>query len=321
MKVYLEQNSGDNSQTVPYYANIEIASITVDLESRFQVPLWLQTNGRDYYTADICGFEVEGDSPEAVIALIERLMPQLVNLARLPTYVFIARRSRKMFPVYTRDDEVFATTPGGPLFKHVELAKVREYLTDYMHTIGALGAPGKSEKLHVRGVDRDTLELVRPIFYLKKRAQQHDDNEFWAPVFASDRAGTIYTYAASGKREVEKAEGHELFWLRSQVAQALMADKRLKEDYDLRPDRLLPEYWAEVKQVLKPLPSRLAYDGTRLEVYQKGKHVVAVEPRETEDRYNLYISPDLEDLRSRVAKELVRRRIISAAEKVKIGTS
>ena len=75
----------------------------------------------------------------------------LINLSRLPTYVFIAPRSHKMYPVYTVNDEVFATTPGGPVFKHVELAKVREFLADYLHEIGALGVTDKSEKLHVRG--------------------------------------------------------------------------------------------------------------------------------------------------------------------------
>jgi hypothetical protein len=36
--------------------------------------------------------------------------------------LFIARRSHKMYPVYTYGDKVFATTPGDPVFEHVELA-------------------------------------------------------------------------------------------------------------------------------------------------------------------------------------------------------
>ena len=247
MRISIEQNSNNNSSTVPYFANVEIATITADFNTRYRVPIWQRTNGKTKYAADVCGFQIEGDSPDAVSALIEKMVPELVNMARLPSYVFIARRSHKMYPVYTYGDEVFATTPGGPLFKHVELAKVREYLSDYMHTIKALGAPGKSEKLHVRGVHRETLGLIRPVFYLKKRSQSDDDNEFWAPVFTSRDGNSIYAYAASGRREVEIDDGHEVFRLRSQVAQALIADKRLKEDYDLRADRLLPDYWKKVQ--------------------------------------------------------------------------
>ena len=319
MKLYLEQNSGSDSSTVPYLANVEISTISIDFNTKFQVPITQRVNGKTMYMANICGFESEGDSPEVVLALIENLVPELINLARLPTYVFIARRSHKMYPVYTYGDKVFATTPGGPLFEHVELAKVREYLADYLNTIGELGVPGKSEKLHVRGVHRRTLGLVRPIFYLKKRPASHDDNEFWAPVFPSKDADSIYTYAASGRREVDIDNGYEVLWLRSQVAQALIADKRLVEDDDLRVDRLLPEYWEQVKASMTPLPNKLKFNGgTTFDIYQKGKRVVAVEHRTDEDRYSFYIGKDMEDLRLRTAKDLTRRGLVTDPAQVKI---
>ena len=55
-------------------------------------------------------------------------------------------------------DEVFVTTPGGPVFRDVELAKVRGYLSDYLHTMEELGTADHVETLHVRGVDRNTLQ-------------------------------------------------------------------------------------------------------------------------------------------------------------------
>jgi len=318
MKVFLEQNRGSNSDAWPYFARTEIATITVDFNTRFNIPIARRVNGKTTYTAEVCGFQTEAGSPEAVVALIEKLLPQLVNMARLPTYVFIARRSHKMYPVYTYGNQVFATTPGGPLFEHVELAKVREYLSDYMHAIGALGAPGKSEKLHVRGVHRETLNLVRPIFYLKKRPQGEDDNEFWAPVFPSKSGDTIYTYAASGRREVDIDKGYEVLWLRSQVAQALMADKRLKEDYDLRVDRLLPEYWQQVRASMQALPGKLAFNGSTFDLYQKGRRVVAVEHRADENRYSFYIGKDMDDLCRRTAKDLLRRRLVENVADVQL---
>ena len=318
MKVYLEQNSGPDNNITPYFANIEISTISIDFNTNFQVPITQRANGHTIYAANVCGFQTEGDSLETVVAFIEKLVPELVNLARLPTYVFIARRSHKMYPVYTYGDKVFATTPGGPLFEHVELAKVREYLSDYMHTIGELGTPGKSETLHVRGVHRKTLSLVRPIFYLKKRPESHDDNEFWAPVFPSKDGDSIYTYAVNGRREVDIDNGYEVLWLRSQVAQALIADKRLIDDEDLRVDRLLPEYWDQAKASMQPLPNKLVINDIAFNTYQKGRRVVAVEYRATEDRYSFYIGKNMEGLRHRTAKDLVRRGLISDPAEVKI---
>ncbi len=319
MRVLLKKNSDSSSSSVPYFAHIEIATITADLETSFQIPIRVrQSQGTELYTSEICGFQVEGDTPAVVISLIEKLVPGLVNMARLPTYVFIARRSHKMYPVYTYEDKVFATTPGGPLFEHVELAKVREFLADYLHNIKALGVPGRSESLHVRGVRRTNLALIRPVFYLKKRPEAKDDNEFWAPVFLTDDESGVYTYAANGRREVDLAGGYEALLLRSQVAQALIADKRLKDNYALRPDRLLPDYWERVKATLVQLPHKLGHNGTTFDLYKNGKYVVAVEHRIQEDRYSLYVGKDIDSLRDRTARDLVRRGLTKEVSDVKI---
>ncbi|MFC1975913.1 hypothetical protein ACFLXQ_05905 [Chloroflexota bacterium] len=318
MKISLEQNVKNDNEAVPYLVNVEISTMTIDLDTTFSIPVHHYTNGKTIYNTEVCGFRVEADVPDQIVPVTERLIRGLVNMARLPTYVFIARRSRRIYPVYTVGDEVFATTLGGPVFRHVELAKVREFLNDYLHAVGEIGTPGKSDKLRVRGVNKNSLALVRPIFYLKKRPQSEDEAEFWAPVFLADDQASIYTYAASGQREIDLAGGYETLLLRSQVAQALIADKRLKDNYDLRPDRLMPDYWERVKSTLKLQPENLAFDDTTFEVYRNGRGIVAAEYRRDEDRYSLYIGQDLDDLRERTAKDLARRGLISNTEAVEI---
>ena len=320
MKITLKQNLGENSGKVPYLADIEITRLTVDIEKNFQVPIYRhEVKGKEYYTAHVCGFQVEADdSPETIISLLDQLVPTLVNMSRLPTYVFIARRSHRMYPVYTISNEVFATTPGGPIFKHVELAKVREYLTDYLNTTGVLGEPSKSEKLHVRGVRRSNLALTRPLFYLKKRRQTNDDTEFWAPVFQTDGGEAIYAYAASGRRQVDVDGGHEILRLRTQVAQALIADKRLKDEHDLRADRLLPEYWEKIQPSMQTVSSKLWYNGTAFDLYQEGKYLLAIEYRSDEDRYSLYIGTNPGDLQKRAAADLIRRKLINQPDLVRM---
>jgi len=317
MKISLEQNVTDN-EAIPYFVDVEIDTITIDLYTNYHIPVYKQTNGKTGYNVEICGFQVNADTPDNIVPVTERLIRGLVNMSRLPTYMFIARRSRQTYPVYTVGDEVFATTPGGPVFRHVELAKVREHLTEYLNAVGEIGTPGKSERLRVRGVDAESLSLVRPVFYLKKRPQSEDEAEFWAPVFLSDDHGSIYCYAASGRREIDISGGYEALLLRTQVAQALIADKRLKDPYDLRPDRLLPDFWERVKKTLKLQSPKLVFGDTTFEIYKNGKGIIAVEYREDEDRYSLYIGKDIDDLRDRTAKDLVRRGIITNTEAVQI---
>lgn len=323
MKISLKPNASADSQQIPYLIHIEIDTLTIDTGSIFDVPMHIHGNGRTLYNAEVCGFRVEGRQPDEVVTLVSKLMSGLVNVARLPTYVFIARRSHQMYPVYTVGDEVLATTPGGPAFRHIELAKVRDYLSDYLHFIGELGVPGKSEKLHVRGVSRKSLALVRPIFYLKKRPMNDDENEFWAPVFISSSGDSIYTYAASGRREVDLNSGREALLLQSQVAQALMADKRLKDTYNLRIDRLLPDYWQTIKATLQAHPAKLVYDApklgkVKLDMYRNGKFVVAVEHRQDEDRYSLFLGQNETDLADHAIQDLVRRGLITNSTSIRI---
>ena len=77
MKVYLEQNSGNN--TVPYIADIEVSTVTIDINTHFRVPIYERSNGKTRYTANVCGFAVEGDDPDVVVSFIEKLVPRLIS--------------------------------------------------------------------------------------------------------------------------------------------------------------------------------------------------------------------------------------------------
>jgi hypothetical protein len=255
---------------------------------------------------NLCGFELSSSHPESLPNKINEFLPRLISLARLPTYMFIARQAGGLYPVYTHDDEVFATVPGGPVFRHVELAKVREYLSDYLHSAGILGEKGLSDKLHVRGVNMNTLGLRRPIFYLKKRVP--DEVDFWAPVFEAGDAKNIYAYAASERRDVPIAAGDEVLLLRRTVANALKQHNRLADSYDLRPDRLFPEYWERLKETLTEIDP-IEANGVELPVYQNGDALIAVEGRPEEGRYGLFLGKDLDDLRDRITVDFERRSI------------
>jgi hypothetical protein len=308
MKIVLEPNAGSDNQKIPYFACAEIATLTIDSGSVFQVPVHLkQMAYKKIYDVEICGFRLETDTLDNIPALVEKLLSGLVNMTRLPSYVFIARRSRGIYPVYTVGNEVFATTPGGPVFRHVELAKVREYLNDYLHEMGILGKPGMSDKLHVRGVNTKTLGVIRPIFYLKKRVP--GETEFWAPVFLSDDEGSIYTFAANAKRTVPVEEGKEIFSLHRIVAEVLITDNRLHNVYDLRPERLFPEQWEHLKNILTPLDKYITISDIQIPLYRNGKAFIGLESRLDENRYSLFLGEDIEDVRSRVVRSFTRRGV------------
>jgi hypothetical protein len=320
MRLTLFHNSPAAQATIPYILSVSLDGEVIPPDTYFHVPVHYERrvgNGA-LYNVEICGFRVEASTPADLFEPVETLLMGLINMARLPTYVFAAGDSQQLYPVYTIEDEVMATTPGGPVFRHVELAKVRHYLSDYLHTMEQLGQVNKSERLHVRGVDMNTLGLIRPVFYLKKRVP--GENEFWAPVFPSPDGASIYTFAASRRREVPVNGGTEVLALQALVAQALIADRRLNDPFDLRPDRLFPEGWERLRQRLLPQPYRLTYpaaDGRRMltmRVYRHGKKYLVAEHRQHEDRYNLFLGEDPFDLQRRVARDLARRGVVQEAE-------
>jgi hypothetical protein len=333
MKLSIFNNSANGRDSAPYVLSVDLAGHVIPPDTHYHIPIYLdravgadeRSAGAPNFNVEICGFRLEAEDPENLFRPAAELLDGLINMARLPTYIFAAGRSMLIYPVYTVEDEVFATTPGGPVFRHVELAKVRRYLSDYLHTMEELGTVGRAETLHVRGVDSTTLGLMRPVFYLKKRVV--GENEFWAPVFRSPDGRTVYTYAASARRETLIRNGLEVLDLQAIVADALIADQRLQDPPDLRPDRLFPGIWQQLQMQLIPQPYRLSYPGhgggqnSGLTLYRYGKSYLAAEHRQDEDRYNLFLGKDPLDLRARVAQELLRRALITANGDVELMTA
>lgn len=314
MKITVEKNTADDSygRTHPYIARVEIISATMNVGTVYQIPVFVEYSGlQKTFGVDVCGFRVAAKHPQQIIDPLTRLLYGLINASRLPHYVFIARRARAVFPVYTIDNQVMAITQNGPYFKHVELAKVREYLTDFLHQAGVLGEKGLSDKLHVRGVSQLTLGLRRPIFYLKKRVAGETD--FWAPVFQAADGKTIYVYAVNQRREVTKAGGMEVLELQELVARALQADGRLQNSFDLRPDRLFPYLWEEMKSHLHA-ERPLSINQIELPQYRDGLHWVALETRPDEERFGLFLGRTADDLAARVRADFQRRGLLDAPD-------
>lgn len=279
-------------------------------DHQFQIPVKLIKNGVTKYKAQLCGFQVESDREKDIPKLVRYLLDRLINLDRLPDYVFVADRAKRLYPVYTVGNEVAVTTPNGPVFRHVELAKVREYLTDYLHETKILGQDGKSDKLHVRGIDHSTLGLRAPLFYLKK--YNENETRFWAPVFESDDRTGIYVYAANNRRDVPKDDGREVIQLIKLVSELLVTQNRLTDLYDLRADRLKTAYWEIVKSAFEPVGNRIEVGSKTLDIYKSGMDFIAVEHREKEsrekiDRFGLYLGKSVEDLTKRVLVDFKRR--------------
>lgn len=305
MNISIEKNlSVDPSAEVnPYIARIEMpASIQQGIV--YQVPVFVRYQGlKKTFFVEICGFQAKAAKPHQLSGLIHELVTRLTNASRLPTYVFIARRARVIYPVYTIDDEVVALTAVGPVFRHVELAKVREYLTDFLHEANVLGEKGLSDKLHVRGISQRTLGLRRPVMYLKKRIPKEVD--FWAPVFQTADGRSIYAYAASQRHEVMRDE-EEVLDIHEKVGVALQKDRRLNNLFDLRPDRLMPGYWHRLESTLT-MQKTIPVGKQAIPVYQHSHMWIGVEFREDEERYGLYLGRDEAEVQHHATLDFTRR--------------
>lgn len=309
MRITLERSIASDAvaEHYPFTLRVEIINATKDRGAVYEVPVYVRYNGLNKtFGVEVFGFREEVPKPHLLVERVEKLLRGLITAVRFPTYMFIARRAKAIFPVYTIDHEVFATTQHGPVFRHVELAKVREYLTDYLHEANILGTRGLSDKLYVRGVSTHTLGLRRPVLYLKKRVL--GENDFWAPVFQSGNGRSLYTYAASQRHEIERQSDEVLLLLRT-VASALQTDGRLNNPLDLRPDRLMPSYWRRLEQILHPVGVTTVGDH-RLGLYEINRCLIAVEERTDEERFGLFLGETKEDVQQRVRADYERRGLI-----------
>lgn len=304
----LERNTGSDRLSVPYFTHINCPDI-INRGPDFEVPVRAAYIGmKKTFSVEIAGFRMMTEQLSAIPTNIEKLMNGVVRGGRIPHYVFIARDAGTIYPVYTVDDVVVAPTPNGPLFEHVELAKVRDNLADYLHKIRVLGKNGRNDKLHVRGVHRRTLQLIRPKFYLKKRVPGETD--FWAPVFASIDSPRIYAYAASDRREANLNEGREVLVLRELVAKLLQREHRLNNTYDLRLDRLFPDTWHALEGHLERCEDDLNVNGFPLPLYKSDKDIyIALERRPDEERFSLFMGTSRDDVLEQATRDFLRRGI------------
>lgn len=315
MKLSIERNTHPDEserEKAPWLVVAEIENETADIGRLYKIPIYVRYVGvlKNYHVI-ICGARLDAqDRPANLLGPVSNLLHSLLNGSRFPTYMFIARRARHLYPAYTIENEVFIPTQsGGPIFRHVELAKVREYLTDFLHDIKIVGKDGVSDKLHVRGVDSLTFELHRPVFYLKKRARSREP--FWAPVFENDDGTGIYTIAASARREVPIGDGREVIRLREMVAHVLHADQRITDLLDLRTDRVMASYWERLQENLTQ-ESELSVDGRQLTFYSMngGAPWILTEPRPYENRVGLFFGSSADDVLERARRDFKRRKAI-----------
>ena len=314
IRVHLERNNNSDRLSIPYIAHVECDEL-ITFGTKFQLPIRATYVANvKMFNVDVCGFRMMTEHLKQLPELIQKLMTNVARSGRLPTYVFIARDAGTIYPVYTVNDEVLAPTASGMFFRHVELAKVRSLLSDYLHETGILGTAKHADKLHVRGVSRDTLQLKRPRFYLKKRVVGQEP--FWAPVFKSSDGTSLYTYAASKQRVVLLEDGLEVLMMQKVVAAALIEQSRLQHPHDLRVDRMFADNWRDLERHLIRLSEQdLHLSGMVIPVYQSADATYfGLERRAEEDRYGLHMGDSIETLKGRILQDLNRRGITNSDE-------
>ncbi len=308
MTITLERNTGPKSLKVPYIAHIDCPGL-INRGPQFDVPVRAAYDGmKKTLSVEIAGFRMMTDQLNQVPTIIDKLINSLIRSNQLPHYVFIARDAGTIYPVYAIGDEVVAPTPDGPIFQDAELAKVRERLSDYLHDTKVLGAHGRTDKFHVRGVHRFSLLLIRPKFYLKKRIAGEAD--FWTPVFASVDSPRIYAYVANARRDTTIDNGREVLVLRDLVAEELIESGRLSDTFDLRPDRMFENTWLNLKATLTKCDHDLQINGVPIQLYQdqNGIHI-GLEIRPDEERYSLFLGNDADAVEQQALRDFMRRGI------------
>ena len=142
--------------------------------------------------------------------------------------------------------------PGGPQFRHVELAWVREYLTDYLNTIGILGNGSQDDRC-TYGVDTTTLEMIRPLFYFEEngwRGRRISGHRFsFRPKLKPIRPPfTLYVASGPAAQHLRCCARHSGI-ARHRCRSADRRQKRLNASYDLRIDRIFAETLGSYRRI------------------------------------------------------------------------
>ena len=254
---------------------------------------------KEVYWVEVAGRRLEKGNLPALMQAIPEFLTGMEGFGTFP-YYYLTYPQGEPLPVYHSDGKLRLKMNGSELSGY-EIGEVWQKLGD-----GLLGKKviSSREELEVHLLLWKDLSLYRTALALK--GARH-----LIPLFQGDGQEILYDVIGDPTRFLRPME---VFLLRREVAQSLVAARTLSSPYELGMEGVLPQVWRDLEGSAAPTGLSLSYptENSRVEmpVYQVNGEFFAVA---AEKKRRLYFGATPEELVPRVARELSGEQGLSSS--------
>jgi len=289
-------------------------------------PLWIPVFWRlnpfshillkEIYTVEIAGAPIQKANLNALREDTLKAVLSLLRNSRLPRYAFVFNERRDMIFVYVAGRHLKARSATGPEFSAEDLGQLSRRLCDYLASAKRVQS-GDEPSPHL--LSWHDLRLYPPAFVVC------GEPDLYLPVFFEPNAGrgklTLeYDETEFYETTGDKPEAEALLRIFEKVAHYLRSARRIADATDLCIELPDPRMWEET---LVDARYRLAYRDTsngsivkvQMPVTRKNGYLIAHHGNGTGGS-TLFLSRELEDLKSRVGSRLQKKRVITHPEEL-----
>ena len=293
------------SEQPRYFLYLDLSSLLPRPASSWLEVYWRRCSGhptlKEAYWVDLAGKRLEKGNLSALVKAVPELLSSMVDFRTFPYYYLTCPGGR--FAVYHSEGKLKLRMNGSDVWGY----GIGEVWRQAGDSLLAKKQISSREELEIHLLLWQNLNLYPTALALKGR-------KLWIPLFqssASDGGEILYDVIGAPTRSLR---AQDLFGLRREVAQSLVAARSLSSLYELAIDAMLPQVWSGLAGAASRTGLYVCYptEGGRVEmpVYEaKGEFfAVAAQPK-----HKLYFGASPEDLLPRITMELSAEHTLSSS--------
>jgi hypothetical protein len=291
------------SEAPRYFLHVDLSPLLPRPVGSWLEVFWRPNPGhhtlKEVYWVEVGGRRLEKGNLPTLMQALPEVLTRMGGFGTFP-YYYLTYPGREPLPVYHSEGKLRLRLNGRELSGD-EIGEVWRKVADSLlgqRLIGSL------EELDIHLLLWQDLSLYPTALALK-------GGRYLIPLFQGEGQELLYDVIGAPTRFLRP---RDVFPLRREVAQSLMAARSLSSPYELGMVGVLPQVWRDLEGSAAPTGFCLSYpaENSRVElpVYQVNGEFFAVA---TDSKRRLYFSATPEELVPRVALELSRERRLSSS--------
>jgi hypothetical protein len=293
------------SEQPRYFLYLDLSSLLPRPVSSWVEVYWRRCSGhptlKEVYWVDVAGKRVEKGNLPALVKAVPELLSSMVEFRTFPYYYLTCSAGR--FAVYHSEGKLKLKMNGSEVGGY-GIGEVWRRAGD---TLLAKKQIISREELEIHLLLWQNLNLYPTALAFK-------GSKLWIPLFQSSAAdGGEILYDVIGV-PTRSLQAQELFGLRREVAQSLVAARSLSSPYELAVDAMLPQVWSGLAGAASRTGLYVYYPteggGVEMPVYEATGDFFALAPQA---KHKLYFGASPEELLPRITMELSTERTLSSS--------